>query len=305
LREAKLNGVMAETEFALVYDGPALADGRMAVRELAPALLALGDLFAEASVIAYPDREPVALDIKATAEGSFDVHLILHAVDAWDKIVQIFSSDAASALLQLKEYIILGGGGLFWLVRRLHGRKIEAAAENEPGRITLTLDDDTSIDIPTQVWELYQSVEVRKNAKRVVDPMTRSGVDSLEFRSDTEVTLLLTAADIPAYAVPDVADTPLIDQELEMYVSLASVAFTTGKWRLTSGDETFYAAVEDPLFLERVDQGEPFRKGDMLRCKMRLVQSSRGDGLHTERHVIEVLEHIPRTMQLRLEPPSQ
>lgn len=68
--------VAAETGFSVVVDGPTLADGQMSVRDLAPALLALGELFAEASVIAYPAREPVALNIKATDKGSFDANLI-------------------------------------------------------------------------------------------------------------------------------------------------------------------------------------------------------------------------------------
>jgi hypothetical protein len=70
---------MAETAFRVAYDGPALATGRMPVRDLAPALLALGDLFAEASQVIYPEGKPVALSIKATEEGSFDVHLILES----------------------------------------------------------------------------------------------------------------------------------------------------------------------------------------------------------------------------------
>src|SRR5688572_17376787 len=118
---------MAETAFGVTYDGPALVTGRMPVRELAPALLALGDVFAEASLVAYPDRPPVALDIKATEEGSFVVQLILETPDeVWDQVVDIFGSDAVSALVNLKELVIGSGFGLFWLIKRLKGRRIEA-----------------------------------------------------------------------------------------------------------------------------------------------------------------------------------
>lgn len=60
---------MAETTFGVNYDGPALDDGRMPVRDLAPALLALGELFREASAELYPDLPPPALDVKATEKG--------------------------------------------------------------------------------------------------------------------------------------------------------------------------------------------------------------------------------------------
>ncbi len=70
----------------------------------------------------------------------------------------------------------------------------------------------------------------------------------------------------------------------------------------TDGQQTFYAAIEDVDFLHRVDSGlEAFRKGDMLRCRMRVVQSHRANGLHTEYTVVEVIDHIPRHTQLALE----
>jgi hypothetical protein len=249
-----------------------------------------------------PRPRPCALEIRATAEGSFDVHLILHAADAWDKIVQLFSSDAATALLQLKEYILLPGAGVFWLIRRMRGRKAKAQQQLEPGRVRLVLDDETSLEIPAAVWALYQSVEVQKNARRVIEPLTRDGIDAVEFRVENEVAIRLDQTDLPAYDLPEVVDMPLLDQEIEMVVAITSVTFAEGnKWRFTAGDETFHAAVEDPAFLRRVDRGEEaFRKGDMLRCRMRLVQHRRGDSLQTERFVVEVIEHLPRGMQLRL-----
>ena len=46
---------MAEIEFHIAYDGPALVDGRMDVRDLAPALIALGELFQEANGMINPN----------------------------------------------------------------------------------------------------------------------------------------------------------------------------------------------------------------------------------------------------------
>ena len=53
---------MAETSFGVLYDGPALDTGEIAVADLAPALLALGGLFTETSVLLYPSRPPVSLN---------------------------------------------------------------------------------------------------------------------------------------------------------------------------------------------------------------------------------------------------
>ena len=80
-----------------------------------------------------------------------------------------------------------------------------------------------------------------------------------------------------------------------MVLSIASVVFREGnKWRLSDGENTFYATIEDEAFLARMRQGSvSFRSGDMLRCRMEVTQVRRGGRLHTERRVLEVLEHIP------------
>ena len=296
---------MAETAFGVTYDGPDLVSGRMPVRDLAPALLALGDIFAEASVLLYPDRKPAALNIQATREGSFEVQLILET--AWDHLIDIFGSDAAAALLNLKEYIVGGSFGLFWLIKRLRGRRIARRDEGPAGgMIRLTLDDGTVIEVPAAVLELYGNIGVRKHVRDVVEPLTREGVDRLEFRSESEVTVQITAGDVDAYEVPADEAVPLEDIEIPMVVSIASVAFTEGnKWRLSDGERTFFASIDDTGFLERVDHGiEAFRNGDMLRTRMRIQQSQQADGLHSDYHVLEVVEHIPRQMQLRLDAPE-
>jgi hypothetical protein len=290
---------MAETEFDLSYEGDALADGRMAVRDLAPALLALGEIFADASALIEPGRPPAALDIKATSEGSFVVHLI---VGGWDHLVTIFSGRDADALVVLKESVV-GALGLFALIKRLFGRRITATVEGpEPGAITLTLDDQTSLTVPADVFKLYGNIEVRKKAREVVEPLAKPGVEALAFRQGTDLTVRITSDEVPAFAAPAVEETPLGANETEMVLSITTLAFTEGnKWRLTDGTRTFYATIRDEAFIDRIDRGaESFRKGDLLRCRVLIQQSSTpGSGLHTEYEVLPVLEHIPRPVQLQ------
>jgi hypothetical protein len=290
---------MAETAFDLAYEGDALADGRMPVRDLAPALLALGEIFTEASQVVAPGRPPAALEIQATSEGSFVVHLLL---GGWDAINDIFTSDDATTLVNLKEAIV-GGTGLFVLIKRLFGRAVkQQEAGPEPGEITITLDDGTRLTVPKAAWDLYGNVEVRKKTRKVIEPLSKPGVESVVFEVDEQVTVRLDAADAPAFELPASLPEPLGENELELVLSIVSVAFKDdNKWRLSDGQQTFFAIIHDEAFLQRVAQGEPFRSGDMLRCSLRIVQTKDDEGLHTEYEVLEVLDHIPRQTQMQID----
>jgi hypothetical protein len=291
---------VAETAFDLKYDGPALESGRMPVRDLAPALLALGELFTEASAVVYPDRDPVALDIKATAEGSFIIDLILQAPGAWESVRDFFSSDDVTALVNLQN-LVLGSGGLFALTVFLRGRVLgkNANAGVQPGHIHITLPNGSEIDVPAEVLELYDSIRIRRAAREVVAPLARKGVDRLVIRPENSPPVTIEAEDLDAFDPPSAdAETPLLERETELVVSIASVAFIEGnKWRLSDGDRIFYATVEDEAFLARIERGvESFRKGDMLRCRVLITQTSSDlEGLKTDYRVLEVLEHIPRS----------
>jgi hypothetical protein len=298
---------VAETTFGITYDGPALADGVMPVRELAPALLALGDLFASASILIYPDREPVALHIKATAKGSFDVHLILEAKRAWDELVDVFGSDGATALANLFQLVAgVGGGvagirGVLWLIKRLKGRRI-IERDVQPGTIRLTLDDDTIVEVPADVLRLYESIEIRRKARDLVEPLTKEGIDRVSFKADVEG-VVVEKADVPAYDIPEAPPQALLDTVEERILEIVSVVFEEGrKWRFTDGHQDFSASIEDESFIARIDAGERFGKGDMLRCRVRIVQVRRvPGGLRTDYSVLEVLEHVPPPTQLSLD----
>jgi hypothetical protein len=302
---------MAETTFGVNYDGPALEDGRMPVRELAPALLALGDLFKEAGGELYPDLPPPTLDVKATQRGSFDVHLVLTADGVWDQVVNMLTAKGSTALTNL-EGLVIGGGsvgmGLFKFIKFLQKRKVKTAeAADDHDTMRIVLDDETTLEVPVGTLKLYRNKRVREAARDSVAPLRRSGIERVEFQPavlDTEGGEAVTVerGDLDAFDSPEEAEDELLDEERKMVVTLVSVSFSEGnKWRVSDGQLTFGVTIDDEGFVDRVNRGEAFRKGDMLRCRMRIVQSTKDGKLHTEYRLTEVIEHIKSGEQLNLE----
>ncbi len=67
---------MSSEEFAIAYDGPALASHTMDVQTLGPALVAIGHLCEEANrVINGSDFAAATVRVKSTGEGCFDIAL--------------------------------------------------------------------------------------------------------------------------------------------------------------------------------------------------------------------------------------
>ena len=62
----------------MVYDGPALADGSMNVRDLAPAMMAVGGFFESANRISNGGRASISVNVRATSAGSF--HIIFEVI---------------------------------------------------------------------------------------------------------------------------------------------------------------------------------------------------------------------------------
>ena len=70
---------MSDDRFTLAYDGEALKNGLMDVRELAPALLAAGELIQNSNRLLNGDRTQVSLQVKGDfRRGSFNIDLILN-----------------------------------------------------------------------------------------------------------------------------------------------------------------------------------------------------------------------------------
>jgi hypothetical protein len=266
---------------------------------LRPALLALANLFQEANDVVSPSSPPVSLEIKATGRGSFNVDLILRLAD---DAVDMFSSDPVTAVVNLRELVIGSTVGLFALIKRLRGRHV-AARNPVPDGVQLVLEDGTTLIVPAATDRLAQNVTVRHRTRQVMEPLLKEGITDLRFETETETTVTIERADLPSVdALEPSPLTMLSVTEVQMTVEIASASFTEGtKWRLSDGARTFYAAMEDPAFQQRIDAGEPFRRKDLLTAQVRIAQYEDTRGLHTDYTVLHVLAHTPATDRLGIQ----
>lgn len=302
---------MAETSFEVKYEGDALRDGRMPVRDLAPALLALGQLFTEASQLLYPKNEPVALDIQGTREGSFEVELILHGAGAaWDQI-STNPVNSAATLILFKEMIIGSSvdPSLLGLIKWLKGKLVVGESPGpEPGEVTLKAEDGSQLTVKSEVAGLNRDPQIRKKAREVVEPLKRPGMDNLEIRSNAGgSSLRLEKDDVPAFEVPEIEDAEVLsEQEIDVFLDVLTAELEQGstrKWRFGGLGATFWAPIEDTGFMEKYSHREQILGvGDRLHARVKIIQKRdpATSKIRFERQVMEVKEVIEAPEQLSL-----
>lgn len=296
-----MNGEPQNSEdLSVQYDGPSLAHHCMDIRDLAPALSALSDMFAAAHrQLADGWSPPPALLVTAQREGSFAVELILAAADSLDTVIDLFSgrkATAASTAIALTTPVF---GALGWLALRAR-RGDEESRDAQSGHVRVTWADGTMLETTTQAAHLVDSLDFRRAAREAVAPLTKEGIDSLTLRRTVDKAAVhIERADLQAFDFIEPDETLLSETTREVGLKLVSVAFKeTHKWRVNDGSSVFWASVEDLRFLQRIsDNQEAFSRDDVLRCRLRERQFQAADGALRVDHIIEeVLRHLPATV---------
>lgn len=310
---------MAETTFGVRYEGPALADGRMPVRDLAPALLALGELFREASRDLYPDLPAPTLDVRATEKGSFDVQMVLVADGhMWEQVVNMLTAKGPTALTNLLGLVIDGavvGTGVIKLIQIIGKRKIEREeATDNPDQMRVILDDETVIEAPAGTVRIYRNPKVRRAARDAVAPLKRPDMEQVKFEtSETDAEpLTVKADDVPAFdfAAEPQDEEVVSEAEIDVTLDVFSPELQPGserKWRFGGLGESFMAKIEDPEFAEKVvNHEEEFGSGDQLEATLEIVQKRDPDSgtIRDSRRVVKVKRVIKGPQQLQLDSDS-
>lgn len=300
---------MPVERFQLTYSGEAVRSGAMDVYELAPALIAVGDLIRDTNRLLNGDR--AAVDVRVDADfkkSSFEIHFLLdqHMAVAAHETLEFLSAVDAQGLIE-KLFGVVGEHGdkiveglflgLFALYKALKGKK------PEPGSITIQdnhgtiLIDQKQIKTDSTSLQLYLNDPIRADLDRVALPVIRAGIDKLRVSKDGALLDELTKGDLPPRLTAIDAQTESGEQVLrntrEVLVKVVTANFEEGKWKFFDGSSKFSAVIADPVFQEKLDlHEEGFYKGDVLRVLLESTQTERMNGkIQTQHTIREVLEH--------------
>lgn len=126
----------------------------------------------------------------------------------------------------------------------------------------------------------------------MLDPLKRDGIILVAFGDDESIKEIVEKEELPFFApLAPVQEVPLTNERRTMVFSPVSVSFKeNNKWQMSDGQNALYVAMEDPAFLQKVTEGEPFAKSDLLICEVEIRQWQTTTGLRTEYAIVKVLE---------------
>jgi hypothetical protein len=234
---------MSHADISLVYEGPAVEGGIMDVRDLAPALLAFGNLIEATNRVVNGDTATAKVQVGTVGAGSFWIGLDITVVQVVRDFLAGLEATAAANLVGILTGGSAVGAGAVYVIRKLRGRSPSAVRRMEGRRVEVEIDGE-SIEVDEIVARVSVDPGVRAAFERVVaEPLATEGIDAVAIGP---------ADHMERIEKPDgFAFRPPIDREAGAYeyryrapFSIVSLSFKQGnKWRLNDGRTTLNVTV--------------------------------------------------------------
>lgn len=301
---------MSSTSFKVVYDGPAMAGSSIDVRELAPALLAFGDVIEQANITLNGGRASVSLRVNASFQsGCFGIDFSV-VQSLIDQALALFKEPPLASAKELADYLgfVFGGvalahGGVLKVIKWLRNRKISSVVLLDNGKARIEVDRD-HIETERQVIELLRNFKLRQALQKAIsEPLEREGFDSVAISANAEEGfIVIEKSDRQYFAAPPPDEEQLADEVAPANLQLVNVSFKDdNKWRFYDGSNSFFARIADESFLHKVQMGEKnFAAGDILNVMLRKRQWLEADTMKSEFEVIQVVKHRRGMAQLAM-----
>lgn len=235
------------------------------------------------------------LKVKASFKsGCFGIDFV-SAGEIAARFKDLFTSDAISAILNAGGvFTLLFGstGSLFWLLKKLKGRKPTKISHNDGSCIFII--DKEKYEVESKVYELYREFKIRAALEQVVNPLEQDGIDSFAVIQNEKVLVETKRSELVYFSSSVLEVEELSDDVRETWLNIVSPAFKDGdKWRVNDGGANYYVSLEDPDFLLKVLKNEvEFGASTRLKVRLRELQFTDSKGVLRKECVIEKVINV-------------
>lgn len=301
---------MTRATFSLTYGGQDVDDHGMDVAELAPALLALGDLLKAANVLVNGEKSDVTLRVMADFEHKcFNVNLEL-VQSIYEAIKSLIVMDGVKTAKELLEWVGLFGGTktLLAFLRRRNGRDYTLITQNPDGTTTVKIEGDAApIVINTTIYNAAKDPKIVSAAREVLAPLEKDGISSVSFGEGDGARPSVTyhRDDLDAIIATEGAverETgavgPVQSVEAVIQVHTATLDLKAKSWKFKYGPHVVKVDISESGIAEDVFKRGVIGIGDAYKVKMDIVQRSTPSGLfRLDYKATKILQFIPVARQ--------
>jgi len=271
----------------LRYAGTDVNDGTMDVYTAAAGMVAFSDYVMVAAKQVFGPTAEVQAKVTSFRPGSFETDFLFKILGA---AATLWTShpDFPKFIELIKESL-----ELFKFLRKEPPRAVEYHGDRQAVTVTNNSGDVRMVNINSLNVTLNPAAGAAAKGF-LADILERNGIDSVEIASEDRPLLEASKEDAPNFA-PIAPEEKVTETVVSMVLTVETASFVPGKkWRLYDGAQTITADIADPVFRAAIEAGEPFRQGDVLHCRVRLVQTRVGSRLKLDRTIVEVVRHEQR-----------
>ena len=279
-----------ETRLSLRYAGADVESGRMDGYSASANMIAFSEFMVAAVKSTFGEQSEARADVAGFGRGSFVTDLVFNVAGP---VASIFSGVSAKDLLTVVKES-------FALWKHLRGLPPTAIQHNGQ-EVHVTNNSGQVFQVKVETLNLVLSEKGADSVGRFVrGALASEGMESVTLSEGNDTVAAASRAEAQSF-VPVAADTPLSENTVRMALILDAAVFKDGnKWRFSDGNASFSADIADLEFLQRVEQGERFGKGDVLSVGMLITQTRSAQKISTRHTVLKVIEHRDRKEQQQL-----
>ncbi len=292
-------------KITLKYEGSAVNDGSIDVRQLAPSLMEFSKLL---DVInkEVNKNEPLRIDVVATKKGSFEIDLTvgLMNTDSLKAIQDLFKSyksvkEVLLELLKLKKFL-----------KGSHAKEIKEDPNAKDSQIIIN-GDNNQLSISNSTIVIAQNYYAAEALEKFThNSVNEEGVDQVNIidADKPKEKIEISKEELSFYKKPEVKeaeDKIIAERQMDISLSIYSPVFNEdNKWKFKDARGTILSVdIEDADFKKRYMEGEiSFNINDILMCNVTYTEFKNGKGelKATDYKIVKVLEYIQAPKQREL-----